>query len=136
MNILIGNEGNKIVVISDPHVLANYKIEAGRYMKMVDNRQINQYYIVISLGDISVCSMSLYNISFNRQDNIGYYWESDRFVKHNDSILRLEKTGFYLHLSQDAIDEFDKKIAGLKQVYERDLVISQRFCECISLTTG
>ena len=118
MNILIGNNGNKIIVIEDPHVLQNYSVEAYRkkyYNKNYNRTQIQYGYIFSKNG-----------IVFFKSD----YWF---FMQHRIDDNKINVFDAYgewtysLFVNDDLIIDIKKATKKIEFMVKRDNAIRRRF---------
>jgi len=129
MNILIGNEGNKIEVVADPNVLAGYRFVVER--KLSHKKLSNEYFIIIYLGNVKILAVRFIYMKFWRYaSNIEMFGVPEfEWYKIENNRVRFSRDfgNIYLCLSLDHVSEFKEKIRELKRIFNRDLRISSRF---------
>jgi len=129
MNILIGNEGNKIEVVADPNVLAGYRFVAERTSENSKTR--NRYNLVVYLGNVKVLIIKIGDIQIvslpNYQPSPVMVIKSGErcFIENNQ--VTFDGTMMSLCLSPDHITNFKSKFNDIKQIFNRDVVLSLRY---------
>ena len=137
MNILLGNQGNKIEVISEINTLQKYKFEVNRKTIKCDDEIYQEYIISVYLYTPWCVKIfeSVYATTIYYPNNYYHYqFNSKRSTYFNGDTLYLDHDEHLrLKLNYDCKNELRQSEDKAHGMVMRDIAISRRFVDDVKI---